>query len=90
MKTTPVYLIMALALILALVALFGDQSYSNLQDLQAELEQEQDRNRNLRSEAKKLKKTVWDIKHQPEAIEKHARDNYAMARKDDLVVFFND
>ncbi len=88
MKNYSPYIILFFVIIISGVTYFHDQSYQHLKTLQTDLLSEKQEFDRLNQEVKDLKKLVYDLNSNPVIIEQYARDNYALARPDEQIVFF--
>ena len=76
------------ALVTALFALFGDGSFSQLQTMQRSLDQQVQRNADLRDEVGALRREVVGLQSDSRAIEKAARNELGMARPNEKIFIF--
>lgn len=90
MKRYTPHLILMFALLIAGFALFGSDSYSELQMLQSTLEKERKQAQALKSKVNTLRREVSSIQTSNRALDKAARNELALARENEVVVFFDE
>jgi len=78
------------ALMTALFALFGDDSFSHLQAMRQSLTQQVQRNADLRDEVGALRREVLGLQSDPRALEKAARNELGMARPNEKIFIFEE
>ena len=84
------FIMIALAVLVALMALFGDNSYYRLLTLQEGLEEQERRNHVAARELGELKAEVAKLQYDDRTLEKAARKELGMARPNELIYLFED
>lgn len=90
LTTLAPYAIIALALILMVMAIFGDESYVRLQALQVELESQRQDNDEMREYLKTLKRDVVGLTNNDRLLEKTVRNDLGMQRDNEITVIFEE
>ena len=90
MKRYVSYVILTCALIIALLALFGDDSFSKLSAMRRGLEFQREKNAELDRDVKGLRREVMGLKSDDRTLEKAARNELGLARPNELVFIFED
>lgn len=85
-RETLFILILLAVMFLIYWSLFGQGGYRKLREYRKEFEALTVENSQLRSENEKLIKTVRQLKSDPNAIEKIARERFNFARPGDIIV----
>jgi cell division protein FtsB len=80
--------LLLLAIVLAFVTLFGDNSYERLVILRDRLVGQERQNTELKEYVENLQDEVYRIQTDDRALEKAARNELGMARPDELIFVF--
>lgn len=83
------FALIVVALTMALISLFGDDSFSRLQDLRQSLKQQRERNYEGRQNVANLKREVFGLQNDDRALEKAARNELGLARHGELIFIFD-
>lgn len=89
MKKIPPVLVLLVALIVAFLCIYGDNSFEKLASLRKSLEVQREKNIDLNVEVTELKREVRDLHSSSREIEKAARNELGMARPNELIFFFD-
>ena len=89
MKKIPPVLVLFVALIVAFLCIYGDNSFEKLASLRKSLEVQREKNIDLGIEVNELKREVHDLHSSSREIEKAARNELGMARPNELIFFFD-
>lgn len=84
---TPLILLL-LALLIALLTLFGDKSLTEIRALNHAIEFQADKNANLRATVQKLKQEVTGLRSDDRILEKAARNELGMTRPGEKIFIF--
>ncbi len=90
MKRYTPYLIFSLAVLIAGIALFGNNSYRELQQLKESLLEQTEETSALKEKIVGLRKEVNGLQADDRMLEKTARNELALARDNELVFLFPD
>lgn len=86
-RTLPIA-VLALALVAVPVLVFQPEGLPRVRSLQHELEAVDKENAELRSEVDRLRASVRDLRDDPAAVERIARDELGLVRKSEVVFQF--
>ena len=82
--------ILLLAAALTLKAIFADDSYGRLKELQVLLKRQRESNQELKTTVESLKHQISSLERDPRALEKAARNELVMARPDEMIFIFDE
>lgn len=88
-KVLPTVLLL-LAAALTLKAIFADDSYGRLRELQVLLKRQRESNQELKTTVESLKYQISSLERDPRALEKAARNELVMARPDEMIFIFDE
>lgn len=88
-KVLPTVLLL-LAAALTLKAIFANDSYGRLSELQTLLKRQRESNQELKGNVEGLKRQLSALEHDPRALEKAARNELVLARPDEMVFIFDE
>lgn len=83
-------IILGVAIVLALVSLFGEQGVGRLAELRRSVELQSERNIELEQEVSTIKREIIELKHDDRALEERARRELGMARPNERIYIFED
>lgn len=88
-KVLPTVLLL-LAAALTLKAIFADDSYGRLKELQVLLRRQRESNQELKANVEGLKRQISSLEHDSRALEKAARNELVLARPGEMVFLFDE
>ncbi|NMC64489.1 MAG: hypothetical protein GYA55_15090 [SAR324 cluster bacterium] len=90
MKPFAPVIVVALAIIVALLSIFGDDSLSKLSQLRDTISNQKEKNVVLSTKVEELKHQVHGLQANDRILEKAARNELGMARPNDMIFLFDD
>jgi len=90
MKPFAPVIVVALAIIVALLSIFGDDSLSKLSQLKTTILNQKEKNVVLSTKVDELEVQVHGLQTNDRILEKAARNELGMARPNDMIFLFDD
>jgi len=88
-QKTP-YIVLFFAVIFALFALFGNDSYSELTQLRERLAAQTEYSSGLQKNVNELRRSISGLKRDDRHLETVARDELGLVRDDEIIFIFDD
>lgn len=89
MRKTATLILLVIAVSTAVLSLFGDDTFSKLQALQAGFRDQKKTNQKLEQRNEEMRREIAGLQNDPRAIEKAARGKLGMANQDEIVIIFD-
>ena len=86
-KLAPIFIIL-LALVTLGFLFFGEDSYARISSLNNAIEQQKQKNLELKDKVDQLKEDIHGLQNNPRELEKAARNELGMARPNELIYMF--
>ena len=82
------FLILGMALLILCITVVGNRGLMHLDQLTREIQALEDENKRLQSNIAELKNRIYAVQHDPLTIERQAREELGLSRKNEIVYVF--